>query len=693
MDRHAATVLDFEAVREALRKHCGSELSRLVADAVEPSHDAARLRTSLAQLDQARVLMDLAEKPPFRGLRDVSGFISEAREKNRPLEPEELVAIAYFLAGAEDVKTWCADSTARAPALATLGEKILDHRKLRERLDAAVEAPGDVRDDATPRLAELRRRRGRLEIELRALMDELVQSPRLRPHLMERTWSLRRGRSVLAVKLEQKGHVPGVVHDKSAGGATVFIEPREAMAPSNELAEARVDEEREIARILLELTREVFAEAEALARTQGVVAWLDYTWARASFSRELDAMSPRIADAPVLRLRRARHPLLALKAKEGTLGRPVEPLTVDLGRDYRVLVITGPNTGGKTVVLKTVGLLQLMFQAGLHVPVADGSEMPVLDDVFADIGDEQSIAQSLSTFSAHVRQVAGILKRAGPRTLVLLDEIGAGTDPVEGAALGEAVLERLRTAGAPSIVTTHLGQLKTYAYQRPDVENACVDFDPETLEPTYRLSVGRPGNSNALIIARRYGMPDDVVAEAERLAAPRRDGTHDLIDRLRDARVAAEDARRSSEDLLADSRAKLVEAAERLAEAEAEKGRLESEADASLRRQFADLDTALRPHLNALKNVPRALSPDVEAVERLLREKSRLPSLADRRRELLAAIKKEDQVYVPRFGRLCRVKKMNRSEERLTVVVGAMTMEIGFDDVSFVAPPPPADAP
>lgn len=687
MDRHAATVLEFDAVKDALRRHCGSELSRAIVDALFPAHDLERLRTSLAQVDEARRLVDLAEKPPFRGLKDVVGVTRGALEKNRPLEPHELWDVANFLLGAETLREWCVERRAASPRLAELGEKALDHRPLRTRLEKCVDAPGEIRDEASPRLAELRRKRAKLEIDLRSLMDELVQSSRFRPYLMEKTWSLRNGRCVLAVKQEMKGHVFGTVHDKSAGGATVFVEPKEAMVVANALAEARVDEEREVARILLELTREVAADLDRIAKTQGVVAWLDYTWARALFSREIDGMSPRVTGEPRLSLRRARHPLLVLRANAGTLGRPVEPLTLELGREYRVLVITGPNTGGKTVVLKTVGLVQLMFQAGLHVPVADGTELPVLDDVFADIGDEQSLAQSLSTFSAHVRQIGGILHRAGPRTLVLMDETGAGTDPVEGAALGQAVLERLRKVGAPAIVTTHLGQLKTYAYQRPDVENACVDFDPATLEPTYRLAVGRPGNSNALVIARRYGMPAEVVDEAEALAAPRRDVSHDLIDKLRDARVAAETARTSAEDMLADARSKLVEAEAQLRDAESEKGRLESEADASLRRQFAELEKALRPHLNALKNVPKALQTDVEAVERLIREKSRLPTLADRRRELLAELKKEDQVYVPRFGRLCRVRKMNRAEERLTVVVGAMTVEIAFDDVSFVAPP------
>jgi DNA mismatch repair protein MutS2 len=688
MDRHAAIVLEFEAVREALRRHCGSELSQRLADALAPSTDAARLRRSLAQADQARRLVDLAETPPFRGLRDHVGRIDDARLKSRPFEPEELWALADFLAGAAYLQEWFAARANDAPDLAALAQKTLDHRPLRDKLEKCVAAPGEVRDEASPRLAELRRKIARLEIDLRALMDEVVQSPRYRPHLMEKTWSLRNGRCVLAVKLEQRGHVGGVVHDKSAGGATVFVEPREAIGPANALAEARIDEERETARILLELTREVLLDAERIATTQSAVAWLDYTFARARYSREIDGMAPRFAEGTALRLRRARHPVLAERARAGTLGRPVEPLTIELGRDYRLLVITGPNTGGKTVVLKTLGLLQLMFQAGLHIPAADGTELPVFDDVFADIGDEQSLSQSLSTFSAHVRHVGAVLRAAGPRTLVLLDELGAGTDPVEGAALGQAVLEKLRAAEALGVVTTHLGQLKTYAFQHPEVENACVDFDPETLEPTYRLSVGRPGNSNALVIARRYGMPEDVVVAAEGFAAPRRDGTHELIDRLRDARVAADEARRTAEDMLAEARRSLDEASRRLKEAEAEKGRLEAEADASLRRQFAELEAAARPHLNALKNVPKALGPDVERVEALLREKSRLPSLADRRRELLAGLKKDDQVYVPKFGQMARVKKMNRAEERLQVVLGLLTMDIGFDDVSFVTPPP-----
>jgi DNA mismatch repair protein MutS2 len=687
MDRHAAIVLEFDAVREALRRRCASDLSRALADALKPSTDGDAIERALRQTDEARDALDAAERPPFGGLRDVVAALAEARARNRPLEPSELCDVSALLAGAEAMRAWCDGRRDKAPRLAEVADKAPDQRELRERLDRAVAPPSEIRDDASPKLKELRTRRKKLDLDLRELMDELVRSAKYRPYLMERTWSLRNGRHVLAVKAEHKGRVGGVLHDKSAGGSTVFVEPREAIGPANAASEAAVDENREVARILLELTRATFDDAERLQKTQAVVAWLDFAFAKAALSRDLDAAAPRRAEGFRLTLRRARHPLLVLRELETPSGRPIEPLSIELGGAVRLVVVTGPNTGGKTVVLKTIGLLQLMYQSGLHVPVSDGTELPVFADVFADIGDEQSIAQSLSTFSGHVRRIAEIVRAAGPSKLVLLDELGAGTDPAEGAALGEAVLEKLRTRGAVVAATTHLGGLKAYAYRHPEVVNACVDFDPATLEPTYRLSIGRPGESNALVIARRCGMPEDVVAAAETAIAPKRDATHELVDRLRDARVAAEDARRSAEDHLAEARAARAEAEARLAEAEAERGRLETEFDASARRQFAELEAALRPRLNALKNAPRALQDDVAAIERVLRDKATPPSLAARRREHLAELKKDDVVYVPKFGKLCRVKKMNRAEERLVVTVGVVTMEIGFDDVSFVPPP------
>ena len=686
MDTHAAAVLEFESIRAALARHTESDLARPLVDALAPSTDAGRITLSLKQVDEARHALDAGEAMPVRGLKDALSVVARCRERSRPLEAWEAWDIACFLRAATALKTWLAARSAKFAVLASIATKMEGHDALRALLDRSVDSPGVIPDAAS---AELRRCRGdvvRHEHRARTVMDGLVDSPKYRSWLQEKTWSVRNGRYVLPVRLEMKGHVPGILHDKSASGSTVFVEPREVVAIANEVSEARLDAVREETRILWELTRAVFDAESALKRTADIAAWIAFTAARASFSREIDGMSPRVSDDGRLLLRRARHPLLVLRNAASGAPAP-EPLTIELSASRRMIVVTGPNTGGKTVVLKTLGLLQIMFQCGLHVPAAAGTELPVLTDVLADIGDEQSLQQSLSTFSGHVRQIAGILGRCGPSTLVLMDELGAGTDPAEGAALGEAVLERIRASGALAAVTTHLGSLKTYAFSRPDVENASMEFDDATLAPTYRLITGTPGRSMALLVASRHGMPKDVVAAAETVLAAGRDGTNDLIDALRSSREAAENDRRRSEDLLESSRRAETEARRRLDEASKERGRLESEAEAETRRALDELEKAATPHLNALRNAPKAFAADVEALRRLVADRGALPSLAERRRAFLDGLKKDDEVWVPRLGQLARVKRVHRAEGRLTVVIGAMTMDLPADDVSFVTPP------
>lgn len=362
-------------------------------------------------------------------------------------------------------------------------------------------------------------------------------------------------------------------------------------------------------------------------------------------------------------------------------------MTVSLGEPYRMMVVTGPNTGGKTVCLKTVGLIQLMFQSGLHVPVGPGTELPCLRAVYADIGDEQNLSQSLSTFSGHIRNIVPILKECDRNSLVLLDELGAGTDPVEGAALGEAILERLRESGALCMVTTHLGNLKTYAFSRPDVENASMAFNPETLEPTYELLAGQPGASHALKIAGRYGMPADVLKRAEELCANTDRTAESLMEELMVSRIEAERHRDASRKLMLDSKARLDDAEAQLAEAEAQRERIESEAESEVSRIIDEFASRARPHLNALKNVPKALVPHVDALEEIAGRRLRTRAFSERRREFLAGLKRYDQVYVPKFSKVGRIERFNRGEERLSVKFGDILVEIGFDDVSWVTPP------
>ncbi len=686
MDAHAAAVLEFDRVRAALTRHAPSEIARAVIERMAPSTDRKGVEASLRQVDEARGFIDGGEAMPLRGVRDVVALIARVRERSRPFEAYEAYDIATFLRTAAQVRVWMRERSSRAPTLAEISERIEVPNTVVAMLERCIESPGVVADRASDELQRLRQDIIRHEHRARAVMDGLLDSPRFRPWLQERSWSVRNGRYVLPVRLEMKGHVPGILHDKSASGSTAFVEPREVVAISNEVSEARLDATREETRVLWELTRSILTASQMIADASSIIAWLAFTEARASLSREMDAMAPRVADDGHLLLRKARHPLLVLQSIERS-GPVVEPLTIELGPRRRLLVVTGPNTGGKTVVLKTLGLIQMMFQAGLHVPVAVGTEMPIMNEILADIGDEQSLQQNLSTFSGHVRQIAAILGRAGPHTLVLLDELGAGTDPTEGAALGQAILERLRASGTLAAVTTHLGSLKTYAFSRPEVENASMEFDEATLAPTYRLITGTPGRSLALLIASRHGLPGDVVAAADALLAEGRDPTHDLIDALRMSREAAERDRRHSEDILEASRQADVEARVRLEEAGKERGRLESEAESETRRVLDELERAAAPHLNALKNVPKALVSDVEALTRLVRDRAALPSLAERRRAFLATLKKDDEVWVPRLGQLARVKKVHRTEGRVTVLIGVMAMELPADDISFVTPP------
>ena len=687
MDAHALQVLEYSGLREVLLRYAGSDLARQVVERLAPSSEPERLALSLKQVDEARRLLDLGRPLPATGLRDVVALVQRGHREGRALEPTELLEILRLTGAARSLAVFLRAEALEAPVLAGLAERFGDHRELAAEIDRVVETPGQVRDEASPRLGALRRQLRLIEDRIRQVMAGITQDERYRAQLRERGWTMRNGRPVLAVKLERKGHVPGILHDKSATGSTVFVEPREVVSLGNELEEARLDESREVSRILLELSRLIYDEEADLLATQQLVAWFDFTAARAAMSADLGLVPVRLADDGVIHLRNARHPLLDVAARDGRLPHPVVPLNLELGRENRMIVVTGPNTGGKTVALKTVGLLQLMFQSGLHLPVGEGTTLPCLGSVLADIGDEQSLSQNLSTFSGHVRNAAEILRRAGPDSLVLLDELGAGTDPGEGAALGQAILEHLRGRRALSVVTTHLGVLKTYGFTHDGVENACVTFDTETLQPTYELLVGQPGNSNALVIAERYGIPAAIVESARGLVRDEQEGTRELVDQLVASRVSAERSRRLSEDLAAESRVHLREAESELTEARAEKDRVRKEAEGEVRRLLEEFSTAARPHLNALANVPKGLLDHVRGLEALVADRLRMTPFAELRESFLRELRKHDKVYVPRLDAVCRVEKVDRSAGRLVVRVGSLPMELALEEISWLTPP------
>ncbi len=495
MDAKSIALLEFGAIRERLAAATGFAPSHRLAEAVEPSADPVLVARWLDETDEARAL--LTERPGvgIGGARDIGPAIERAARVGR-LEPLQLVDVMVTLDAAARVRDALADE--RRPLLRELGRRIQPLPHVRGRLESSLDPAGELLDSASPALGGLRRNVRVTYERLRTRLEHLINSSELSSALQEPIVTLRNGRYVVPVRAEAKGRVRGIVHDQSGSGQTLFIEPLVIVELGNAWREAQLSVEAEEARILDELSALVGTAAEALREDLAALADLDLWSAKARLAAELDGVRAATSDEAIVELLGARHPGLA--------GRVVA-IDLRLGEGYTALVITGPNTGGKTVALRTLGLLALMHQAGLHIPAAAGSRLPIFDDVFADIGDEQSVAQSLSTFSGHMRSIVRIVEAAGPGCLVLLDELGAGTDPTEGSALAQALLDHFIRAGALVAATTHYAELKTFAHNEAAARNASVEFDLETLSPTYHLQIGLPGTSHAFAIAERLGLP------------------------------------------------------------------------------------------------------------------------------------------------------------------------------------------
>ncbi|HEX6989030.1 MAG TPA: endonuclease MutS2 [Bacillota bacterium] len=501
MDEATLRRLEFPHIRKRLAAHCAFAPSRELAESLLPSPVRATVLRRLAELAEAARLV-AGRSGAGRGLRDVRAQVARAARGGR-LSGPELVEVASFIEAATGLAGLVREA-GDCPLLAGVAAQVRPLPDLVDAVRVALRDDGLIRDEASPRLAALRSRARLLEQRVRERMESLLRSLERRGVLQEALITQRDGRFVLPVRADQRSQVRGIVHDQSGSGATVFVEPAPVVELNNELRQCVLDAQREEERILDELSGRVGRWSQVLEAMIAACAYLDFSLARARLAAEMDAVAPQILPEPRLRLVGARHPLL---------GPGAVPIDVELGFQFDVLVITGPNTGGKTVALKTIGLTTVMAQAGLYVPCRE-AEVGVFRRIFADIGDEQSIEQSLSTFSAHLTHILTVIPTVDRHTLILLDEIGAGTDPEEGAALAMALLDYLLEKQARVVATTHFGRLKAYAYQQPRAENASVAFDAETLQPTYRLLVGSPGRSNALQIARRLGMPEALIERA-----------------------------------------------------------------------------------------------------------------------------------------------------------------------------------
>ena len=473
---------------------------------LRPETETEEVLRLLDQTDAARAMIGLHGAPSFSGVKPVAEALDRA-DRGGSLNTRELLTIAGLLTAARRAKEYFNDKAEEKTAIDHLFLSLHGNRYLEEKIKRCIVDENTIADAASTELADIRRHMRQAQARSRQILQKIISSPTYGKILQETIITQRDGRFVVPVKAEHKGELPGLIHDVSSTGATVFVEPMGVVQANNEYIELQSKEQKEIERILAELSADSAAHREDIQWDYDAMVHLDMIFARGQLSYKMDGMRPEVRRDGAVRLRRARHPLLDPKK--------AVPIDIELGDTFDTLVITGPNTGGKTVSLKTLGLLTLMTQCGLHIPVADQSQISVYERVLADIGDEQSIEQSLSTFSAHMVNIVAILEEADRRSLVLFDELGAGTDPVEGAALAIAIIQQVRKLGAKVAATTHYAELKTFAMTTVGVENASCEFSVETLSPTYRLLIGIPGKSNAFAISKRLGLSDDVIENAK----------------------------------------------------------------------------------------------------------------------------------------------------------------------------------
>jgi DNA mismatch repair protein MutS2 len=597
VDEHAQRVLEFDKVLDRLSRLTAFAGGRELSLALAPSPDYDTVLERQRRLAEAIRLKSFRPAFSLNSAVDVRASLEKAG-LGGSLDAQELLAVASTQRVAQQARSALTRVAASLPRLGTLGAALSDHPAVVDEIARAIDARGDVLDSASPALAIIRRDIKIAHDRLHSRLQQFLTSSAGRLAAQESIVTLRDGRYVVPIKADFRGEVRGIVHDVSASGATVFIEPLAVVDLANQWRELQIEETREVERVLRRLSGIAGEVGSSLATNVDLLADLDFLLAAASLAEEISpGHLPCLPDddpgsGPAQWLVRSPGPLVLNEARHPLLSTPV-PISLNLGDEARVLLVTGPNTGGKTVALKTAGLLALMAQSGLPVPAAPGTQLPVFQAVLADIGDEQSIEQSLSTFSGHLRNVIALLERAGPGSLVLLDELAAGTDPSEGAALARALLQHLLERGTLTIATTHHGELKLFAHSTPGIANAAVEFDPVTLGPTYRITMGVPGRSNALAIAARLGLPESILRAAQESIAPEDQAIDSLLAELNTEREAASTARRAEEQARRRAEQARAQVEERLAGIDEERARRLDEAALALEAEVEAAREAL----------------------------------------------------------------------------------------------------
>lgn len=626
--------LEFDVIRESLAGHCACNLGKNLARSVRPSARSTQVRNWFDQVREMQAAAEAYGLPPMGGIHDVRDEVRAAAFPT-PLEPEALANIAETLHATAILRQWFDQAGADHPHLQRLGDRIADLSGLATRIYEVVDARGQVRDYASHKLANIRKSISQAREKIKGVTDRLLRRSGVSKMLQYAGATFHGDRFVLPLKSEYRGRIPGIIHRSSDTGCTLFVEPTESVELNNAVVRLKDEETKEINRLLRELCTAVSGQAPDIQATLGAIAVIDLIAAKCRYAKSRACVCPEISDQTLMDVHDARHPVLvelfADQASEGDEVREVVPIDVRLGDDFDVLIITGPNTGGKTVAIKTIGLLALMTQCGIPIPVAEGSRLGMFKSVHIDIGDEQSLQQSLSTFSSHLATQLEILRHCGSRSLVLIDELGAGTDPDEGASIGRAIIGELLTLNAKAAVTTHLSSLKAIAFATARVDNAAVEFDPQSLRPTYHLRLGEPGNSNALIIAKRLGMPARLIKHAKGYLADRTSALNKAIAGTLDSRREAEKARKEAKNAQIDAQRQLE--------------RAERDRDSFLRQKAA----------------------------------------FDEWTAWVAKLAPGDEVYLTSLKRSAKVVRMQLQKQKALVSTGQMDIEVSIGDI---APPP-----
>lgn len=536
MNEKTLRVLEYHKIKEMLINEAKSEMTKKILSEMMPELDVAQVQQLLLETSEASAIIIQKGSIPLSQLKDISGFVKRS-QKGGALLPKQLLEILQNLRVVKNIKNFFRedDMGEQEGTITSLVHALVTHRNLEDDIDRCIISEEEISDNASTELRNIRRNIHKLNDGLRSKLNSIITSTSNRTMLQDAIVTVRQGRYVIPVKQEYRGKFQGIVHDQSSTGATLFIEPMSIVNMNNDLKELHLKEEAEIERILAELSSYVAENASEIISNQDILIKLDYVFAKGKLSVRMNGIEPKINDKGFIRIKKGRHPLLDAKT--------VVPIDIRLGDDFDTLMITGPNTGGKTVTLKTVGLFILMTQSGLHIPAEYGTEMSIFEKVFADIGDEQSIEQSLSTFSSHMTNIVEIIENVNHKSAVFVDELGAGTDPTEGATLAIAILDYLYNKGAKTIATTHYTELKKYAVVNDGVENASVEFDVETLSPTYKLSIGTPGKSNAFEISHKLGLNDFIIKDARKLLGNEDIAFEDIITSIEKDKKEAEEER------------------------------------------------------------------------------------------------------------------------------------------------------